>query len=41
MAATESTMLPLGTRAPDFRLPDFDGKPVAYFDGPGDARSIP
>jgi peroxiredoxin len=32
MAATESTMLPLGTRAPDFRLPDFDGKPVALDD---------
>jgi peroxiredoxin len=26
MAATESTMLALGTLAPDFSLPDFDGK---------------
>jgi len=26
MARTPSTMLPLGTTAPDFRLPDFDGR---------------
>jgi peroxiredoxin len=26
MAAKESTMLALGTQAPDFNLPDFDGK---------------
>lgn len=26
MAAKESTMLALGTAAPDFRLPDYDGK---------------
>jgi peroxiredoxin len=32
MAATESTMLALGTSAPDFRLPDFDGKQVALAD---------
>jgi peroxiredoxin len=32
MAATESTMLELGTLAPAFRLPDFDGKPVAHDD---------
>jgi peroxiredoxin len=32
MAATESTMLPLGTSAPAFRLPDFDGKLVALDD---------
>ena len=32
MAATESTMIALGTVAPDFRLPDFDGKQVALDD---------
>lgn len=32
MAATESTMLPLGTPAPDFRLPDFNGKVSALAD---------
>jgi peroxiredoxin len=32
MAATESTMLPLGTPAPSFRLPDYAGKPVALED---------
>src|SRR3954468_10967024 len=32
MAATESNMLALGTAAPDFRLSDFDGKPVALTD---------
>jgi peroxiredoxin len=32
MAATESNMLALGTSAPDFRLPDFDGKQVALAD---------
>lgn len=32
MAATESTMLPLGTPAPAFRLPDFDGKVSALDD---------
>ena len=29
MAATPSTMLPLGTRAPDFQLPDSDGRLVS------------
>jgi peroxiredoxin len=29
MALTASTMLPLGTQAPGFELPDTDGKPVA------------
>lgn len=35
MARTASTMLELGSRAPDFRLPDPDGNPVALkdFDG--------
>ncbi|MFL6550742.1 MAG: thioredoxin family protein [Povalibacter sp.] len=32
MAATESTMLPLGTPAPTFRLPDFADKLVAFED---------
>jgi peroxiredoxin len=32
MAAVNSTMLPLGTPAPDFRLPDTEGKPVARDD---------
>jgi len=35
MAATPSTMIPLGTKAPDFRLPDTEGKMVSRddFDG--------
>jgi peroxiredoxin len=32
MALTNSTMLPLGTQAPDFSLPDADGKCVALKD---------
>jgi peroxiredoxin len=32
MAETPSTMLPLGTPAPDFRLPDTDGKMVGRDD---------
>src|SRR4051812_30636322 len=32
MALTPSTMLPLGSKAPAFRLPDTDGKPVALDD---------
>lgn len=32
MARTPSTMVPLGTPAPDFRLPDTDGTPVALAD---------
>jgi peroxiredoxin len=32
MALTPSTMAPLGTRAPDFRLPDTDGRPVSLSD---------
>ncbi|MHB1558340.1 MAG: thioredoxin family protein [Isosphaeraceae bacterium] len=35
MALTPSTMLPLGTAAPDFRLPDTDGRPVALGDFAG------
>ncbi|MGA2175254.1 MAG: thioredoxin family protein [Verrucomicrobiota bacterium] len=32
MALTPSNMLPLGTAAPDFRLPDTTGKPVSLAD---------
>ena len=32
MAATQSTMMELGTPAPDFRLPDYDGKWVSRED---------
>ena len=32
MVAVNSTMLPLGTQAPDFRLPDPGGKVVALSD---------
>lgn len=32
MAETPSTMLPLGTQAPEFRLPDTDGREVALSD---------
>jgi peroxiredoxin len=35
MVATNSTMLPLGTRAPDFRLPDPGGKKVSLADSKG------
>jgi peroxiredoxin len=32
MVAVNSTLLPLGTRAPDFRLPDLSGKEVSLAD---------
>ena len=32
MVKTASTMLPLGTQAPDFSLPDVNGKPVSLAD---------
>jgi peroxiredoxin len=35
MALTPSTMLPLGTAAPDFRLPDTDGRTVSLDDFKG------
>lgn len=37
MVATPSAMLPLGTPAPSFRLPDLDGRMVS----PGDVRDAP
>jgi peroxiredoxin len=39
MVATKSTMLPLGTKAPDFRLPDTVGKMVSIVDFK-DARAL-
>lgn len=39
MAATPSTMLALGTPAPDFRLPDYKGKEVGRDDF-GDAKAL-
>jgi peroxiredoxin len=39
MAETPSTMLALGTRAPDFRLPDTDGRMVALSDL-GEAKAL-
>lgn len=38
MAMTPSTMLPLGTEAPPFRLPDIDGKPISLDDAAGDSK---
>jgi peroxiredoxin len=35
MVAVNSTMLPLGTQAPDFRLPDPSGKPLSLADFKG------
>jgi peroxiredoxin len=40
MALTPSTMLPLGTAAPDFRLPDTDGKIVSLADFKGQAALL-
>jgi peroxiredoxin len=39
MVATNSTMLPLGSKAPAFRLPDAHGKPVSLEDFP-DALAV-
>jgi peroxiredoxin len=39
MVAVNSTMLPLGTKAPDFRLPDTNGKLVSLSDFK-DARTL-
>jgi peroxiredoxin len=40
MAATPSTMLPLGTQAPGFQLPDTNGKTVSLTDFRGSAALI-
>jgi peroxiredoxin len=40
MALTPSTMLPLGTTAPDFKLPDTDGKTVSLLDFKGKAALL-
>jgi peroxiredoxin len=40
MALTSSTMLPLGTQAPNFRLPDTDSNPVALEDFPGASATL-
>jgi peroxiredoxin len=40
MAAVNSTMLPLGTKAPDFRLPDPRGKMVSLSDFAGAPASL-
>jgi peroxiredoxin len=40
MALTPSTMLPLGTPAPEFRLPDTDGKIVSLADYQGKAALL-
>ena len=40
MAMTPSTMLPLGTAAPDFKLPDTNGKTVALADFKGRAALV-
>jgi len=40
MALTPSTMLPLGTHAPDFKLPDTDGRMVSPADFRGNAALL-
>ena len=40
MSLTPSTMLPLGTAAPDFRLPDTSGKTVSLADFKGQAALL-
>jgi peroxiredoxin len=40
MSLTPSTMLPLGTRAPDFTLPDTNGTPVSLADFPQPALLV-
>ena len=39
MALTPSTMVPLGTEAPAFKLPDTDGKTVSLDDFKGSRHS--
>lgn len=40
MVRTPSTMLPLGTPAPDFRLPNVDGRTVTFADAAGPRGTV-
>jgi peroxiredoxin len=40
MVRTPSTMLPLGTAAPDFRLPNVDGRVIAFADAAGERGTV-
>ena len=40
MVRTPSTMLPLGTLAPDFELPNVDGRMVSYADAAGERGTV-
>ena len=40
MVRTPSTMLPLGTAAPDFSLPNIDGRPVSLADVAGERGTV-
>jgi peroxiredoxin len=40
MVRTPSTMLPLGTTAPDFELPNVDGRSVAFADAAGPKGTV-
>ena len=40
MVRTPSTMLPLGTSAPDFQLPNIDGRDLAFDDVAGERGTV-